>query len=117
MQTTVGLNYFLLSSQDAPAGSFQTGTQKNGPASYCPQPRPFPPNAEKVIDDTLANECLPSYLRNSNAVLDDDDGTTVWAGGRKPDYSVINELFNRGKKIFLADRFTFSYSNTSAFSF
>lgn len=66
----------------------------------CPMRRPFPPNVEKVIDNE-AYECLPSFLRNPNAVLDDDDGTTEWAGGQKPDYSSITELFNRGKIILL----------------
>lgn len=46
----------------------------------------------------MAYECLPSYLRNPNAVLDEDDGTIEWARGQKPDYTVVNEMFDRGKE-------------------
>lgn len=80
---------------EVPFGSSDFGSENNGPS--CPQPRPFSPNAEKVVDNSVAYECLPSYVRNSNAVLDDDDGTTVWAGGQKPDYSSVNALFDRGE--------------------
>lgn len=58
--------------------------------------RPFPPNAGKIVDNAVY-ECLPSFVRNPNAVLDDDDGTTEWAEGRKPDYSSVNAMFDRGK--------------------
>ncbi len=81
---------------DVPFGSIESGIRNDG---NCPLARPFPPNAGKVTDN-VAYECLPSYLRNRNAVLDEDDGTTEWAGGRKPDYSVVDEMFIRGKENF-----------------
>jgi len=77
-------------------GSGNINTNNNN----CPVPRPFPPNAEKVkVMPNVPLECLPSYLLNPNAVLDDDDGTTEWAGGQKPDYSVVTEMFNRERSI------------------
>ncbi|XP_037042234.1 pathogen-related protein-like [Bradysia coprophila] len=75
--------------QHVPFGSMQYGNQNN---ANCPMLQPFPPNAAKVTDN-LPYECLPSYLRNRNAVLDDDDGTTEWAAGSKPDYSSVDALF------------------------
>lgn len=66
------------------------GNQNN--QNNCPMLRPFPPNAGKVTDN-LPYECLPSYLRNRNAVLDDDDGTTEWAEGSKPDYSTVDAMY------------------------
>lgn len=101
----------MLYDLDVPFGSIESGNRNN---ENCPQPRPFPPNAEKVTDNA-AYECLPSYLRNPNAVLDDDDGTTVWAGGQKPDYSVVDEMFNRGKKPLQAYCIYFTYRFTNYF--
>jgi len=81
--------------QHVPFGSPGSGIRDN---ANCPQPRPFTPNSASLIDN-VAYECLPSYLRNPNAVLDDDDGTTEWAGGRKPDYTSVTEMFNRERTI------------------
>lgn len=84
---------FLIHTVDMSFGPTNYGNQNSG---NCPILRPFPPKAEKVTDN-LPYECLPSYVRNRNAVLDDDDGTTVWAEGRKPDYSSVDALFLNGK--------------------
>lgn len=61
----------------------------------CPRPRPFTRDAGKVVDN-VPYDCLPSYLRNPNAVLDEDDGSIQWTGGRQPDFSSVDALFNRG---------------------
>jgi len=42
-------------------------------------------------------ESLPNFLKNLNSVLDDSDANTEWHKGSKPDYSLVNGLFDRGK--------------------
>lgn len=41
---------------------------------------------------------LPNFLKNLNAVLDDSDEKTEWITGSKPDYSLVNSLYDKGKQ-------------------
>lgn len=42
---------------------------------------------------------VPGFLTNLNSVLEDDVEGIQWITGAKPDYSVVNELYEKGKQI------------------
>ncbi len=43
-------------------------------------------------------DSLPNFVKNLNAVLDDSDEKTEWITGSKPDYSLVNALYDKGKQ-------------------
>lgn len=50
--------------------------------------------------DKIPYESLPNFAKNLDAVLDDSDETTQWITGSKPDYSMVNALFDKGERAY-----------------